>query len=157
MKTNNEKIIATNRKAYHEYNILEKWEAGIVLQGTEVKSLRLGRANLKDSYARVKDGELWLVNLHISPYEQGNVWNHEPRRPRKLLMHRQEIKRLIGKVEERGFTLIPLRMYFKRGRAKVELAVARGKKIYDRRKDIAKRDADREMQRELKDKYRIMT
>jgi len=157
VKTNNEKIIATNRKAYHEYNILEKWEAGIVLQGTEVKSLRLGRANLKDSYARVKDGELWLVNLHISPYEQGNVWNHEPRRPRKLLMHRQEIKRLIGKVEERGFTLIPLRMYFKRGRAKVELAVARGKKIYDRRKDIAKRDADREMQRELKDKYRIMT
>lgn len=157
MKTNGEKLIATNRKAFHEYNILEKWEAGIVLQGTEVKSLRLGRANLKDSYASIKDSELWLYNLHISPYEQGNVWNHEPRRPRKLLMHRQEIKRLIGKVEERGFTLIPLRMYFKRGRAKVELAVARGKKIYDRRKDIAKRDADREMQRELKDKYRIMT
>lgn len=155
MSSQNEKTIATNRKAYHEYNILEKWEAGIVLQGTEVKSLRLGRANLKDSYGRVDKGELWLVNLHISPYEQGNVWNHEPRRPRKLLMHRREIRRLATKVNERGLTLVPLRLYFRNGRAKVEIAVARGKKVYDRREAIAKRDVDRDMARELKDKYRI--
>jgi len=156
MNSQSEKTIATNRKAYHEYNIIEKWEAGIILVGTEVKSLRLGRANLKDSYGRIENGELWLVNLHISPYEQGNIWNHEPRRPRKLLMHRREIRKLAVKVEERGFTLVPLRLYFKNGRAKVEIAVARGKKIYDRRKAITKRDVDRDVARELKDKYRIV-
>ena len=155
MNPKNEKTIATNRKAYHEYNIIEKLEAGIVLVGTEVKSLRLGLANLKDSYGRVENGELWLVNLHISPYEQGNIWNHEPRRPRKLLMHRPEIRRLTTKVAERGLTLVPLRLYFKNGRTKVEIAVARGKKIYDKREAIAKRDVDRDMARELKDKYRI--
>ena len=155
MNPKNEKTIATNRKAYHEYNIIEKLEAGIVLVGTEVKSLRLGLANLKDSYGRVENGELWLVNLHISPYEQGNIWNHEPRRPRKLLMHRREIRRLTTKVAERGLTLVPLRLYFKNGRTKVEIAVARGKKIYDKREAIAKRDVDRDMARELKDKYRI--
>lgn len=156
MNSKTEKTIATNRKAYHEYNILEKLEAGIVLAGSEVKSLRLGRANLKDSYGRVEKGELWLVNLHISPYEQANIWNHEPRRPRKLLMHKNEIRRLAIKVEERGLTLVPLRLYFKNGRAKVEIAVARGKKIYDRRDAIAKRDVDRDVARELKDKYRIV-
>jgi SsrA-binding protein len=155
VNSNTEKTVATNRKAFHEYNIIEKLEAGIVLQGTEVKSLRSGKANLRDSYGRIEKGELWLVNLHISPYEQGNIWNHEPRRPRKLLLHRQEIRRLAGKVEEKGLTLVPLRIYFKKGRAKVELAIARGKKLYDKRDAIAKRDTDRDMERELKQKYRL--
>ncbi|MDZ7296339.1 MAG: SsrA-binding protein SmpB [candidate division KSB1 bacterium] len=150
-----EKLITTNRKARHDYIILETFEAGIALQGTEVKSLRAGRANLKDSYAAIKDGEVWLYQAHISPYDYGNVYNHDPLRPRKLLLHRQEIRRLAGKVQERGLTLVPLRMYFKKGRAKVELALARGKRQYDRREDIARRDVERDTQRELKEKYRI--
>ncbi len=150
-----EKLITTNRKARHDYVILETFEAGIALQGTEVKSLREGRANLKDSYAAIKDGEVWLYHAHISPYDYGNVYNHDPLRPRKLLLHRQEIRRLAGKVQERGLTLVPLRMYFKKGRAKVELALARGKRQYDRRQDIARRDAARDTERELKDKYRL--
>ena len=151
MSQNGEKIITTNRKARHDYFILESMEAGIVLQGTEVKSLRMGRANLKDSHAGIMKGEVWLFNLHISPYDFGNIYNHDPVRPRKLLLHKQEIKRLIGKVEEKGLTLVPLRLYFKRGKAKVELAIVRGKKQYDKRQDITKRDTDRDMQRELKE------
>jgi len=150
-----EKLITTNRKARHDYVILETFEAGIALQGTEVKSLRAGRANLKDSYAAIKDGEVWLFHLHISPYDYGSVYNHDPLRPRKLLLHRQEIRRLATKVQERGLTLVPLRMYFKKGIAKVELALARGKRQYDRREDITRRDTEREAQRELKEKYRI--
>jgi SsrA-binding protein len=149
----NVKIVTVNRKARHDYEILETYEAGLVLSGTEVKSLRDGRANLKDSYARIERGEAWLYNVHISPYTHGNIYNHDPTRPRKLLMHRSEIRRLTGKVEERGLTLVPLRIYFKSGYAKVELALARGKKSYDKRRDIAKRDADRELQRVLRDRH----
>jgi SsrA-binding protein len=142
-----EKTICQNRKARHNYHILETYEAGMVLKGTEVKSLRAGRANLKDSYARVQDGELWLENMHISPYEQGNRFNHDPTRARKLLMHKGEIMRLWGKTRENGLALVPLRVYFKNGRAKVELALAKGKKLHDKREEIAKRDAEREIAR----------
>jgi len=146
------KNIATNRKARHEYNILETFEAGMVLKGTEVKSLRDGKANLKDSYARVDKGEVVLLNLHISPYEKGNRYNQDPTRPRKLLLHKSQIKRLLGKVVEKGLTLIPLRLYFKGSYAKVELALARGKKLYDKRKSIAERDAERSLRRALKER-----
>lgn len=149
-----EKIITQNRKARHDYEILDTFEAGIVLLGTEVKSLREGRANLKDSYARMRDGELWLIGVHISPYAAGSYNNHEPERDRKLLLHRHELRRLIGKVEEAGLTLVPLRMYFKRGVAKVELALARGKRKYDKRDAISKRDAQREISRIKKDRGR---
>lgn len=145
-----EKIIAINRKARHDYEILESFEAGMALTGTEVKSLREGRVNLKDSYARVENGEVFLVNSHISPYSHGNIQNHEPLRERKLLLHKSEIKRLRGKTEERGLTLVPLKIYFVRGRAKVELALARGKRQYDKREQIKRRDADREIEREFK-------
>ncbi len=120
-----------------------------------MKSLRQGKVNLGDAYAKIKDGEVWLVEMHISPYEQGNVFNHEPRRPRKLLLHKREIKRLLGKVQERGLTLIPLRIYFKRGRAKVELALAKGKRLYDRREDIKRRDEEREVSRSLRRKVSL--
>ncbi|RMF61090.1 MAG: SsrA-binding protein SmpB [Calditrichaeota bacterium] len=150
-----EKVIATNRKARHDYQVLDTLEAGIVLTGTEVKSLREGKANLKDSYATVKDGEVFLFNVHISPYTNGGYSNHEPRRERKLLLHKKEIKRLIGRVQEKGLTLVPLKLYFKRGKAKVELAVARGKKSYDKRHDMAKREAQREIDRHMKAKKRF--
>jgi len=140
----------TNRKARHEYHIEETYEAGIALSGTEVKSIRAGKANLQDSYARVENGELILYNMHISPYEQGNRFNHEPKRPRKLLMHKREIMRLFGRTREKGLSLIPLKVYFKGSWVKVELALARGKKKYDKREDIAERDARREMDRALK-------
>jgi SsrA-binding protein len=149
------KITLSNRKAFHDYEIIERFEAGIALIGTEVKSLRQGRASFKDSYAKVHNGELWVVNLHISPYDHGGYSNHEPLRQRKLLLHKNEIRRLIGKIEERGLTLIPLKIYFKNGRAKMELALARGKKIFDKRDDIAKRDMGRDAQRELKNRYRV--
>ena len=148
------KIISTNRKAHHLYHILESYETGIALVGTEVKSLRLGRANLKDSYAMVKNGEVYLHNMHISPYEQAGHFNHDPTRTRKLLMHRREIKKLLGKTVERGLTLVPLKLYFKGNVAKVELALAMGKKIYDRRKDIKDREVQRELRRVLKDRQR---
>jgi len=148
------KIISTNRKAHHLYHILESYEAGIALVGSEVKSLRLGRANLKDSYAMVKKGEVYLHNMHISPYDQASRFNHDPTRTRKLLMHRREIRRLLGKTTERGFTLVPLKLYFKGKVAKVELALAVGKKIYDRRKDIKDREVKRELRRALKEKQR---
>ena len=150
-----EKIITVNRKARHDYEIIDSFEAGIVLLGTEVKSLRAGKVNLKDSYARVKNGEVWLTGVHISPYSHGSYNNHDPERERKLLLHKSEIRRLIGKVEEGGLTLIPLKMYFKNGKAKVQLALARGKRKYDKRQDIAKRDAEREMSRQLKAKGRF--
>jgi SsrA-binding protein len=145
-----EKLIADNRRARHEYQLLERLEAGVVLTGTEVKSLRDGRASLAQAWAEVRDGELWLVGLHISPYEQGSVGAHDPDRPRKLLAHRREIDSLYGKVREKGLTLVPTRLYFKNGRVKVELAVARGKELRDKRRDIAKREADRQMERALK-------
>ena len=144
------KVVCENRKARHDYFILETFEAGMVLTGTEVKSLRTGRGNLKDSFARVENGELWLYDMHISPYEQGNRFNHEPKRPRKLLMHKNEIMRLWGRTREKGLTLVPLRCYFKDGLAKIELALAKGKKVYDRREKIAAREARREIERVLK-------
>lgn len=150
----NSRIIAENRKAYHDYYIEEKMEAGLELKGTEVKSLRQGRANLSDSYATVKDGELWLIGLHISPYERGNRFNHDPLRDRKLLMHKREIQRLYGEIRQEGKTLIPTRLYFSRGRVKVELALARGKKNYDKRQSEAKKQAERAIERRLKDQVR---
>lgn len=144
------KIIATNRKAFRDYQILERLEAGIVLQGTEVKSLREGRASLADAYATVEGGEAFLHHLHIPPYAAGNRFNHDPTRPRKLLLHKREIRRLLGRATERGLTVVPLSLYFVRGRAKVELAIARGKRMYDKREALAKESALREIQRELK-------
>ena len=145
------KIIATNRKARHDYFIDEKYEAGMELKGTEVKSLRAAKTNLRDSYVQIKGGEAFVCNMHISPYEQGNRFNTDPLRPKKLLLHKREIRKLIGYTTLKGLTLVPLRMYINdRGRAKVELAVARGKKEYDKRHDIAKRDADRRMQQAVR-------
>ncbi|HEM46365.1 MAG TPA: SsrA-binding protein SmpB [Alphaproteobacteria bacterium] len=149
------KVIATNRKARHDYQVIETMEAGIVLVGTEVKALRDGRANLKDSYAAVDREEIWLHNAHISHYDKGNRFNHDPVRTRKLLMHAREIKRLIGKTQEKGLTLVPLKLYFNdNGVVKIELGLARGKKSYDKRRDIAERDAKRELDRALKDRNR---
>ena len=143
------KLIAQNRKARHDYAILDTFEAGIALTGTEVKSLRLGRASLVDGFATIDDGEVYLRNVHIPEYEQGSWTNHEPRRVRKLLLHRGEILRLIGKTKESGLTLVPLALYFSQGKVKVELALARGKRSYDKRQDLARRDADREVARAL--------
>jgi SsrA-binding protein len=145
-----EKNITVNRKARHEYSIIQTYEAGIVLTGTEVKSLRDGKANLVDSYASLIKGEVWLNNAHISEYTHGNISNHDPTRSRKLLLNKSEIRRLIGKVKEKGLTLIPLRLYFKKGKVKVELALAKGKKVYDKRESIAKRDMQREQERRFK-------
>ncbi|HEX7025238.1 MAG TPA: SsrA-binding protein SmpB [Gemmatimonadales bacterium] len=142
--------VARNPRASHDYHLLEQWEAGIVLSGTEVKSLRNGKASIKEAYALLRNGEVWLEGMHITPYEQGNRWNPEPVRARKLLMHRREIERLIGGVEQKGFTLVPLEIYFSRGRVKVAIALARGKKTHDRREDIKRRIADREMARAIK-------
>lgn len=145
------KVVTTNRKAHHDYHILDTIEAGIALQGTEVKSLRAGRINLKDSYAEFRDGELYLIGVHISPYEQGNRFNHEPERERKLLLHRREILRLGLKAREKGLTLVPLRVYFKSNRAKVELALVKGKRAYDKRVTIEKREAKRDLDRAFKE------
>ena len=144
-----ERIAISNRKARHDYTILDSMETGIALKGSEVKSLRLGNANLQDSYAHIDRGEVWLFGMHISPYTQANIMNHDPRRERKLLLHKKEIRKLIGKTSEKGLTLIPLKVYFKNGRAKVELALCRGKKSYDKREAIAKRDVEREMRRQF--------
>ena len=143
------RAIATNRRARHEFFIEETYEAGLVLTGTEVKSLREGRANLSDAFARVDGGEVWLHHLHINPYAQGNIHNHDPLRTRKLLLHRREILRLQSRVEQKGYTLVPLRLYFRKGVAKVELAVARGRHLYDKRERIAERDARRRIERAL--------
>jgi SsrA-binding protein len=150
VKPTGQKLIAQNKKAFHDYHVEETVEAGIVLTGTEVKSLRQGKVNLRDSYAQVKDSEVFLIGVHISPYEQGNIFNHEPLRDRKLLLHAREIKRLAGKVAQAGYSLVPTKIYFKEGRAKVEIGLARGKRLYDKRQDIAKRDAAREVERALR-------
>jgi SsrA-binding protein len=150
MARGGEKLIADNRRARHDYHLLERMETGVVLTGTEVKSLREGRASLAQAYAEVRDGELWLVGLHISPYEQASLGAHDPDRPRKLLAHRKQIDSLYGTVSQKGLTLVPTRMYFKGGRVKVELAIARGKEVRDKRRDLADRDAKRQIERALK-------
>ena len=142
--------IATNRQARHRYNLLDKWEAGLVLTGTEVKSLREGKAQIKDGYAALRDGEVWLHNVHIPPYAPATRENHEPERPRKLLMHKREIDRLIGKTREKGLTLVPTRLYFSNGRAKAEIALARGKDVGDKRQSIKEREMKREMERAIR-------
>lgn len=149
-KESDRESVARNKRARHDYHLLETWEAGIVLTGTEVKSLRAGKANITDAYGVVRDGEVYLLNLHISAYEQGGYVNHEPTRTRKLLLHRKEIRRLIGAVERQGLTLVPLELYFKRGRAKVAIALARGKKLHDKRADEKRREDERDMARVLR-------
>ncbi len=141
------KVVAQNRKARHDYFIEESYEAGMILKGTEVKALREGRVNIKDGYAKIKNGEIFLLDVHISPYAFGNRFNHDPLRPRKLLLHNREIHRLMGKVQERGFSLIPLNIYFSHGRAKVELALAKGKKLYDKRETLRRKAMEREVRR----------
>ncbi len=145
------KQIASNRKALHDYFVEDHLEAGIALTGTEIKSVRAARVNLRDGFVLIRNREAWLINVHISPYDFGNRENHEPRRERRLLLHRQEIRKLLSKVSERGWTIVPLRMYLSKGRAKVEIALVRGKRLYDRKDAVAERDADRELRRELKD------
>jgi SsrA-binding protein len=147
-----ERAASLNRQAYHHYHILETFEAGIVLQGTEVKSIREGKVNLKDSYGLVKNGEVWLLNCHISPYSHGNRMNHDPLRTRKLLLHRREIRKLLGKTTERGLTLVPIRIYFQRGLAKCEVALARGKKLYDKRETEKRRTIDKETRQAMKER-----
>ena len=142
--------VATNRQASHRYHLLDRWECGLVLQGTEVKALRDGKAQIKDGYASVRDGEVWLHNVHIPPYGPASRENHEPERPRKLLMHKREIERLIGRTREKGLTLVPTRLYFSRGRAKVEIALARGKDVGDKRQSIKEREMKREMERAVR-------
>lgn len=148
------KVISDNRKAYHDYFVEEKLETGIILTGTEIKSIRNGRVNLKDSFARVENGEVWLYQMHISPYEQGNRFNHDPLRKRKLLLNRSEISKLVGKVQQEGLTLVPTKIYLRKGLAKIELGICKGKKNYDKRQDIAERDAKREIDRHLRDRQK---
>jgi SsrA-binding protein len=154
MAENDEKpereTIARNKRARHDYHILDTWEAGIVLTGSEVKSLRNGKANISDAYGIVKDGEVQLLNLHISPYEQASHFNHEPTRTRKLLLHKREIRKMIGSVERQGLTLVPLELYFRRGKAKVAIGLGKGKKLYDKRADEKKKDDERDMQRAVR-------
>ena len=149
--SDNVKVISQNKKAYHDYFIEEKYECGIELAGTEVKSLRLGQVNIKDSYASVDNGEVWLKGMHISPYEKGNIFNRDPVRERRLLMHKYEIRKLIGKLKEQGYSLVPTSLYFKGQHIKVELGLARGKKNYDKRQSIAAASAKREIERRIKD------
>lgn len=148
------KVVAQNKKARHDYFIEQTMEAGIVLSGTEVKSIRQGKVNLKDCYAMIQGGEVILNGMHISPYEQGNIFNKDPLRDRKLLLHKSEINRLVGYTQQKGLSLVPLQLYFKRGRVKLELGIARGKKLYDKREDIAERDAKREIDRKLKEQFK---
>lgn len=155
MAKSGRKVIAANKKARHDYFIEDSLEVGIVLVGTEVKSIRQGKVNIKDGYARVENSEVFLYNVHISPYEKGNIFNKDPLRIRKLLLHKQEIKKLIGYVQQKGYSLIPLNIYLKDGLVKVELGIAVGKKNYDKRQDIAKKDAKRRMDKELRQKQKI--
>lgn len=147
-------LIADNRKARHDYHVHETFEAGIALTGTEVKSIRAGKVNLKDSFCRIENGELFLYQVHISPYEQGNQFNHEPERTRKLLMHRSEITKLLGQVREKGYSLVPLNLHFTRGMVKVTLGLVTGKKLYDKRQDMAERDAKRDISRRVKEQFK---
>lgn len=149
-----ERVVCSNRRAYHDYHVEENIEAGIELKGTEIKSLREGKANLKDSYAIIKEGEAFLLGCHISPYSHGNIYNHEPLRTRKLLLHREEIRKLSGKVTQRGFTLIPLKIYLSKGKAKVEIALARGKRLFDKREAIKEKDLRRESEKAFKEMVR---
>ena len=150
MKQEAMKLVANNKKAYHDYFIDEKYEAGLVLHGTEVKSLRLGKCSVKEAFVRIENSEVWIYGMHISPYEKGNIFNRDPLRPKKLLMHKDEIRKLTGKISEKGFTIVPLQVYFKDGRAKIEIGLARGKRLYDKRQDIAKKDQRREAEKEFK-------
>ena len=154
VKSDHEKLVASNRKAFHDFFIEDTYEAGLALVGTEVKSLRDGKANLRDSYAEIRKGQLYLVGVHISPYEQGNLANHDPLRPRKLLLHKSEIDRIAIKVREKGYTIVPTRIYFKGSLAKVEIGLARGKRQYDKRADLAKKDAARDVERVLRGRER---
>ncbi len=149
-KNEPQKLIANNKKAYHDYFIDETYEAGIALHGTEVKSMRMGKCSIKESFIRIENGEVFVYGMHVSPYEKGNIFNKDPLRVKKLLMHKYEINKLIGKVKEKGYTLVPLQVYFKEGRAKVEIGLARGKKLYDKREVIAKKDQRRENERDFK-------
>lgn len=152
-KRPDEKVIANNKKAFHDFTILDKYETGMVLLGTEVKSLRQGKCSIRESFARIENGEVFIYDLHIPPYDMGSVMgNHDPVRPRKLLMHRHEIERLMGKVKEKGLTLVPIKLYFSRGKAKLELGLAKGKAIHDKRKAIAERDANRDVDRALRER-----
>ena len=144
------KLVANNKKAYHDYFIEEKYECGIALHGTEVKSLRMGKCSIKESFVRIENGEVYVYGMHVSPYEKGNIFNKDPLRVKKLLLHKQEINKLVGKIKEKGFTLVPLQVYFSNGRAKIEIGLARGKKLYDKRDDIGKKDQRRETEREFK-------
>lgn len=148
------KLVANNKKAYHDYFIEEKYEAGLVLHGTEVKSLRMGKCSIKEAFIRIEKGEVFVYGMHISPYEKGNIFNKDPLRVKKLLLHRQQIRKLIGNSSEKGYTIVPLQVYFKDGRAKIEIGLAKGKKLYDKRQDIAKKDQRREAEKELKIRLR---
>ncbi len=149
-KKESQKLIANNKKAYHDYFIDETYEAGVALHGTEVKSMRMGKCSIKESFIRIENGEVFVYGMHISPYEKGNIFNKDPLRVKKLLMHRYEIDKLEGRIREKGYTLVPLQVYFKQGKVKVELGLARGKKLYDKREAIAKKDVRRETEREFK-------
>lgn len=155
MPKENTKTIAQNKKAFHDYFVIESMEAGIELCGTEVKSIRSGRVNLKDSWCSIEDGELYIKGMHISPYEQGNIFNRDPMRVRRLLMHKREIMRLFGTVKQNGYSLIPLSLYFKGSKVKVQVGLCKGKKLYDKREDMAARDAKRDMQRAIKERSRV--
>lgn len=144
------KLVANNKKAYHDYFIDEKYEAGVSLHGTEVKSLRMGKCSIKEAFVRIENGEVFVYGMHVSPYEKGNIFNKDPLRVKKLLLHKAEINKLLGKIKEKGFTLVPLQVYFRNGKAKVEIGLARGKKLYDKRQDIAKKDQRREAEKEFK-------
>ncbi|MFP3125170.1 SsrA-binding protein SmpB [Ectobacillus funiculus] len=148
------KVIAQNKKAFHDYFIEDTYDAGIVLQGTEIKSIRAGKINLKDAYARIQNGEIWVFGMHISPYEQGNRYNHDPLRTRKLLLHRREIEKLIGYTKETGNTIVPLKLYLQNGFAKIQLGLAKGKKNYDKREDLKKKEAKREIERAFRDRQK---
>ena len=147
-----QKLIANNKKAFHDYFIEETYEAGVALHGTEVKSMRLGKCSIKESFIRIENGEVFVYGMHVSPYEKGNIFNKDPMRVKKLLMHKYEIHKLAGKIAEKGYTLVPLQVYFKDGKVKVEIGLARGKKLYDKRESIAKKDQRREMEREFKER-----
>ncbi|MBQ9928771.1 MAG: SsrA-binding protein SmpB [Lachnospiraceae bacterium] len=149
------KLVANNKKAYHDYFIEEKYEAGLVLHGTEVKSLRMGKCSIKEAFIRIEKGEVYIYGMHISPYEKGNIFNKDPLRPKKLLLHKQQIRKLIGSSAEKGYTLVPLQVYFSNGRAKIEIGLAKGKKLYDKRQDIAKKDQRREAEKEMKIRLRV--
>lgn len=151
-KRDTRNLIANNKKAYHDYFIDETYEAGIALHGTEVKSMRMGKCSIKESFVRIENGEMFIYGMHVSPYEKGNIFNKDPLRVKKLLMHKHEINRLLGKIKEKGFTLVPLQVYFKDGKAKLEIGLARGKKLYDKRESIAKKDARRDIERAFKAK-----